>query len=984
MKKRMWFFLPPALLAALFAAILFVLPPQYEKTYLGGLRDKVHLLQQPGDRPRILLAGGSGAAFSLRSDLLEQELPDYEVINFGLYGGLGTVPMLDLIRPDIRPGDLVILSPEQNGQTLSGFFGPRAMWQAADGCPGLLFRLDGEKQQALWGEALPFAAEKFSFWISGSAPDGDGVYGRDHFNARGDLIADGREGNTMPGGFDPDMPIRFDRRLLTESFIRQVNRFAEECRGKGARVYYRFCPMNASAVPEGELDALPGYEAYLASALHVPLLGKAEDSMLDSAWFFDTNFHLNAAGAVVYTARLAADLKAALGLPGKVSIVLPDPPPAAGTADGKGNGGDADCFLYEHRDGTVHLTALTGEGEQRKKLILPGEIDGQAVTSFDPAVFSGNETIEEIVLPASVRRIENGSFSGCANLKKITLLQDKPSGIAAGDGLLEGTNAFVYVPAASFGLYRTNYFWCVHAERIRPETEADGLPEEAKEADPAEPEPETASRGLMYADANGGQSTGGSAGAVPFAVSGSHLRTNTPLGQRLFRREGAVPLCWNTQPDGSGENIPFGSRTDSEPGKTLYMRWVPQTPEEELVWEERDAGACITGWTGTGGILAIPDRLGGLPVTRIAAGAFSGAQIEAAVLPPSLFAVEKGAFSGCALKELWLYDSLFYIYEESFAGCADLRTLHLSAATSPRYSTSYFGAFADKLDWLRLHADMPKIVLAGGSASRYAYDSETIHRAFPDILPVNMGVYAYTNMLPQYRIMQHFMGSGDILLSAPEFDTVKTQFCISSELDERFWNMAEADYSSAELLDLRDYSNVFGSLSGYLHLRNAMSAHQYEESPRNYDDDGNPVSEPTYNPYGDTTLPRPDGDRDELLQSYRADYTAASFPPETAESLMRVYREFRQLGVTVLFAYAPRNHSALTEESTPQSREALDAALREELDVPFLLPIEESLYPGQLCYLIDNHLTDHGAALHTQKIIRALEAFLGESHLPSD
>lgn len=969
--KRFFLLASPLLLsAALLFLLLFAVPGQYDATYLAALRDKMALLSAPGSEPRVIVAGGSGAAFGQRSDLLEQALPGRKAVNFGLYGGLGTSPMLALSLPEIRPGDVVVLCPEQNAQTLSGYFGARAMWQAADGAPSLFFPLDGEKRRALLGEALPFAAEKFSFWRSGNAPAGDGVYARDHFNAWGDVLPQGREGNAMPGGFDPDMPITFSPSLLSPAFLREMNAFADACREKGAAVYYRFCPMNAAAIAPEEREGAAAYTAYLQSVLSFPVLGDAEDSILDSAWFFDTNFHLNAAGAVVNTARLARDLQAALGITGGVSFPLPDPPPplvsSAGTA---WNNRDAACFLYEKREGAAYLTGLTEAGAEREALIVPDALEGLPVTAFSPAVFAGNAVIKALTLPPTLRRIENDSFAGCVALEKITLGQENPGSVTVGPGLLNGTSAVVAVPAAAYSRYQTNYFWSVHASRLRPE-------EDAPPAAPAPAASPAPASGFMYADANGGEPLSGTETRVAFPISANHLRTNTPWGQQLFRREGFVPLCWNTASDGTGEDIPFGSRADSAEGAVLYLRWVPQTPEDQLQWEARDGEAWITGWTGTGPLLALPDTLGGLPVARILDGAFAGAALETAVLPPSLFSIAQNAFENSGVQSLWLYDSLFYVYDDSFRGCENLQSLHVSAATSPRYSVSYFGAFADKLDWLRLHADQPKILLAGGSASRYAYDSEALRAAFPSFTPVNMGVYAYTGMLPQYRIMERFAQPGDVLVSAPEFDTVRTQFCVSNALDERFWAMAEADYSCVSLLDLRQYSRVFSSLADYLHLRRMMTARNYEESPRFYDDDGNAVFSPTYNQYGDYTLPRAGGDRDELLQTYLAAYTPEAFPEATVEALNGVYREFQALGVKALFAYAPRNHSALTADSTPEARAALDRHLRAALCVPVILPIEDSLYPATLCYLIDNHLSDEGVRQHMARFLPALQAAL--------
>ena len=967
--KWMLLFSPLLALALLFLWILLILPAQYGATYPAAMQDKKALLAEPGEKKRIITVGGSGAAFGQRSDLLEKVFPDYRVINAGLYAGLGTGPMMDLTLGEIRPGDVVILSPEQNSQSLSGFFGARTLWQAADGAPEILLRMKRDRWSALIGEALPFAAEKFSFWIQGQAPQGDGVYARSHLNRWGDVLEAGRETNVMPEGMDPDMPIRFDADGITSGFIREMNAFARACREKGARVYYRFCPMNREAISEEALRNAPAYSEWLARQLEFPILGGAEESILDSVWFFDTNFHLNASGAVINTARMAEQIEEALGIPGHASISLPEAPAPRSAASGSGSLQDADCFLFEERDGAVRITGLTEAGQARERLTIPHEMRGLPVTTFAASVFAGNSLIREIVVPSSVVRLENGSFAGCTGLQSVILRQTSPSGIIPGTDLLQGTDCVILVPAEAYSLYQTSYFWSVYGNRIRAEQE-----EWTPAAAPA-PEKDAGS-GTMYADANGGIPIGGGETRVSFSVSAEHLRTNTPLGQKLFRREGFVPLCWNTAPDGTGDRIPFGSRTDSEDGKTLYMTWVPQTPSEELTWEIRDGEAWITGCSLSGRLLALPDTLEGFPVTHIAGGAFADTQIETAVLPPTLFAVAQRAFAGSSLRELWLYDSLFYVYEESFEGCASLRTLHLSADTSPRYSVSYFGTFADKLDWLRLHEDAPKLVLAGGSATRYAYDSELLLQAFPGLTPVNMGVFAYCAMMPQYRIMQCFMGAGDVLLSAPEFDTVRTQFCVSNDIDDRFWPLTEADYSCVSLLDLRQYSGVFSSLSAYLHTRKMMAAHSYEESPDCFDDEGNPVPERTYNRFGDYILQRQGAERDELLQTYLADYTEDAFPDATVEALNRIYREFQQRGVRTFFVYAPRNHSALTAESTPEARAQLDRSLRDRLCVPVLLDIEESLYPATRFYLIDNHLSNEGVRLHMQKILPALSTAL--------
>ena len=49
------------------------------------------------------------------------------------------------------------------------------------------------------------------------------------------------------------------------------------------------------------------------------------------------------------------------------------------------------------------------------------------------------------------------------------LLGARPSDCRVGQGLLNGTDATVYVPPEALSRYRADYFWSVHASRALPE-----------------------------------------------------------------------------------------------------------------------------------------------------------------------------------------------------------------------------------------------------------------------------------------------------------------------------------------------------------------------------------------------------------------------------------------------------------------------------------------------------------------------------------
>lgn len=949
---------------AALAFFAFALPPQYTETFLGGCEDKIEALRSAPGR-RVILAGGSGAAFALRSDLLEAEIPGYSVVNLGMYAGLGSTVPLDAAKSELREGDIVVFLPEQSGQSLSLYFGAQAFWQATDGRWDLLRTVRSQNLRALLGQFPYFAAQKGAFFFQRNAPLGDGVYTRSVFSRWGDIDSDLRNVNTMPEGYDPNTLLDFSVSLPARDFIDYVNAYAAACRAKGASFYFTFCPMNAAAPSGGDPEA---YEQRLASLLECPLLGSVKDSLMDKAWFFDTNFHLNSAGAVVYTARLTMQLKRILGLPEGISFTLPEPPGEENGEVFHGDDADADAFLYRAIHNSWQISGLSEAGAVRQTLTLPTVYQGKPVLGFDTEVFAGNSAVETIVLQSNLRSIPDGAFEGCDHLTALILQGMPPASCTVGQDLLRGTNAQIYVDAYLLASYRTNYFWAVYAPRIHALAQAETEVPLSVRLQEQQPDPNTPC--IRY-DANDG-----SGRTIIAPISKAHLRSNTLSAPDAFARSGYLQIGWNSQPDGSGEPISLGSRTAAEPGMTLYAEWVKEAPAADFSWEIRDDAVWITGYQGTNAVCVIPSAMNGIPVAGVCANAFRDCALDTVILPPAIATIEPDAFSGCALRTLVLFDTITTISDSSFTGCKHLQTLCLNAATPPVYSVSYYAAFADKYDRLLSLTGQKKLVLFSGSSTRYGYDSAALLRAYPSWQVANMGVYAYTNALPQMDLILQRMEPGDVLLHAPEFDALDNQFCESNALDYHFWAMMEANYDCAASLDMRDYTRVFDSLRQYLAIRRDLPARQYTDSPNGYDDDGNKRAAATYNQYGDFSMPRDGCKIDVMLQHIRADYTTAPFTKERLAALNAVYQRYLEKGVQPLFTYTPRNRSSLTEDSTPANRAALAGLLRETLCVPIITGLEDSLMSGTYFYLIDSHLSSEGVRLHTRRIVKALEPWL--------
>ncbi len=107
-------------------------------------------------------------------------------------------------------------------------------------------------------------------------------------------------------------------------------------------------------------------------------------------------------------------------------------------------------------------------------------------------------------------------------------------------------------------------------------------------------------------------------------------------------------VAWNTEPDGSGEQIGLGSRiTNPDSGKlTLYAQWAAWSSESDFRMENGK----ILAYTGSEESVVIPESIGGETVTAIAEGAFTDCAAESIIFPKTLETVEAGAFRNCALR----------------------------------------------------------------------------------------------------------------------------------------------------------------------------------------------------------------------------------------------------------------------------------------------------------------------------------------------
>lgn len=302
---------------------------QYDESYIGEFQHKYELLNKI-EEPKIVFIGGSSLPFGLRSDLVEKEIPNYKVVNYGLYAALGTKFMLDTSKSNINEGDIVIISPELFNQTYSLYFNPEQVLQAIDGFSSIQSNLNINDNLSIFYHYFKFSFNKIKFKIKGK-PVPSNIYAQKSFNEYGDIFVE-RKSNVMLNGVDSTMNISINKDLIDLDFINYLNDYIDYVRNRHAKVYFNFSPCNNLAISSSK-KARDLFVDEIGKLIKCDLLSNLEDCILDYRYFYDTNFHLNTIGAEYYTSILIKNLKSKLGIT-TGDIVKPTPPEVD---DGDGN-----------------------------------------------------------------------------------------------------------------------------------------------------------------------------------------------------------------------------------------------------------------------------------------------------------------------------------------------------------------------------------------------------------------------------------------------------------------------------------------------------------------------------------------------------------------------------------------------------------------------------------------------------------------------
>ena len=294
-------------MVAVALAVYFQRFPPAQSFYASSL-DK-HRLLQTRPSPRMIFIGGSSMALGLDSARVARPL-GFQPINMGLNMGIGLEFMLDEVVSSLRPGDVVIVGPEYHTFQKSYRAEPEYVARLIECQPSFLLKLpfrtvrellDRGYQQHLGRvlRTLLHVGDTGGMWDNLLNPYNH----RGAFNENGDVVA--HHGARLARG----TPLRFviDSPELADTAIDHLNRFHAECAHRGVRVYYSHPPYEQKYF-DSYRTAIEMLEARLRSRLTMPMLDTPEQMTFSSAEIFDVEYHLNLAGKLQRSDRVARSL----------------------------------------------------------------------------------------------------------------------------------------------------------------------------------------------------------------------------------------------------------------------------------------------------------------------------------------------------------------------------------------------------------------------------------------------------------------------------------------------------------------------------------------------------------------------------------------------------------------------------------------------------------------------------------------------------
>ena len=397
----------------------------------------------------------------------------------------------------------------------------------------------------------------------------------------------------------------------------------------------------------------------------------------------------------------------------------------------------------------------------------------------------------------------------------------------------------------------------------------------------------------------------------------------------------------------------------------LYVVWAKETAASSFVF----SNGTITGYNGSSSIVVIPEKINGVEVKTIAAGAFKNKNtLSRLVIPRTVTSIKDGAFENCtALSEVVFFDSLLEVTDNAFKGCTKLSSITLNSQRLPKYSGTPEGSFCIKYETLRTLTGKKLIVVAGSSAL-YSIDSYAMKNNFPEYSVLNYGTDGNTPTLFYLDVIDNYLGEGDIVVHAPEL--VSSLTLGSNLITPKLFRGNEQCYDIFREVDMTKYTGFWTAFGKFqmgdpddlsLVAANSLEGKEYQLNCKEL------------NKYGDWNLTN----KEPVFESFGGATEVFDTSIINVASLNSANTEIKNKGARLLMSFAPRDRSRLHVSAAANLEyDKFTKYCEEKLDCDIISNVGIYMLDHMYFYDSEYHCNDNGTKRVTELLIENLKRYI--------
>lgn len=428
----------------------------------------------------------------------------------------------------------------------------------------------------------------------------------------------------------------------------------------------------------------------------------------------------------------------------------------------------------------------------------------------------------------------------------------------------------------------------------------------------------------------------------------SYYKSPKATNYWAFFRGGYTLIGFSETKD--GENIiSVGSRfTPKSSTPTLYCIWAKEESLSNFDLKVIGNEVHIISYKGNSEELVIPNATEDGVITCIEEGAINSENIKTIILPPTIRSLKKSSINCENLESLIVYDSITEIEQDLVSTNPKLKNLRINTqyASYDNWGMGIYNKF-DRLVWAK---DKKKIVIYGGSGTWYGFDCEQLTKEFGDeYVIINMGMNANICSSVVIEGISKYMNEDDIFIWSPEpIENVLE----STVFDERTWWFTFNHFDMYTGIDISKYKNVFTTFAKF----------NLEHQKHQIGDSASDINE---NIYGDNVTKR---ENIVAFVQYNEYYEVKN------AYVQSVFENMKNNGVKLLLTYAAmaKDQPGTDEKTLEYNEKCLKNSFK---DFVFISDYSSCLYDISLFYNSEWHMTNEGAKIRTENVIKDLKKY---------